>query len=361
LGQINWTRVGVKLIGLWGTLGLIVAAYWLFPEYHREFYAPFWIACATYLPHFAALSLIYFVLVDSWMNEPFDEYLNAGQFFLWRTELVETELLRQHALNWIIKGFFLPLMFIYLGNAVTYLIETPFAVAFDSFPRFVGYVSRLALGIDLAFVAIGYVLTLRLTDSHIRNPNQLLWGWVLTVIMYYPFFSIIGRRYLDYKDDANWLDMLGADWGAWVFVWGTAIIITKIGWAWSNMSFGLRFSNLTHRGIITNGPYRWTRHPSYIFKNISWWLLSVPFFSLEGPETALRHSLLLLMINLVYFLRAKAEEAHLSDDPTYVEYAMWIEEHGKLRWLRSILPFVRYAHAPAPKPQHAPHGATAQN
>lgn len=34
-------------------------------------------------------------------------------------------------------------------------------------------------------------------------------------------------------------------------------------YAWATIMFGGRFSNLTHRGIITNGPYPWTKHPAY--------------------------------------------------------------------------------------------------
>lgn len=339
---LNWPRIVLKIVGLWGTLGVLAGIYWLFPEYQRDFYDPVWDTCKTYLPYFAGLSVVYFAAIDQKMTDPRDEYLNAGYVLTARFDLVDRDQLIAHTLNWLIKGFFLPLMFVYFSNSVAYLTSTPMAVAAESYPRFVGYVSRVSLGIDLAFVSIGYVMTTRLTDSHIRSPNPLFWGWVVTLIMYYPFFNTIGRRYLDYKDEHNWLDMFGADWGAMVLVWGAAIMVAKIGWVWANMSFGLRFSNLTHRGIITNGPYRWTRHPSYIFKNISWWLLSVPFFSTESPEVALRHCILLVMINLVYFLRAKAEEAHLSEDPVYVEYALWMEQNGKLRWVRTILPFVAY-------------------
>ena len=44
-----------------------------------------------------------------------------------------------------------------------------------------------------------------------------------------------------------------------------------------------RFSNLTHRGIITNGPYRYSKHPAYLAKNLSWWLVSMPFMITVSP------------------------------------------------------------------------------
>ncbi|WP_162183413.1 MULTISPECIES: methyltransferase family protein [unclassified Leisingera] len=340
--QINWPRILQKLAGLCGTLAVIAAAYWLFPEYHRSFYTPFWEACRIALPVLLALAVPYFIVVDLRMEAPGDGYQHAGHLILGQLDKVDWEVLRDYALGWLIKGFFLPLMFVYFSGNAAYLLKTPLAAAVDTFPAFVHYMGRLTVGIDLAFVSIGYVLTLRLTNSHIRSCNPLFWGWAVTLAMYVPFFSIIGRKYLDYNDGLGWLDMLGG-WGPGVALWGSVIIAAKLLWAWANASFGIRFSNLTHRGIITNGPYRWTRHPSYLFKNISWWLLSVPFFTTEGAGEALRLSLLLLGINGIYLLRAKAEERHLSEDPAYVAYAMWIEQHGKLRWLGRVLPALRYS------------------
>ncbi len=110
----------------------------------------------------------------------------------------------------------------------------------------------------------------------------------------------------------------------------------------STVAFGLRFSNLTHRGIITGGPYRFTKHPAYLSKNLSWWLISVPFVAGADWPTALRHCVLLLLLNGVYFLRARTEEWHLSRDPAYVAYALWINEHGWLRLLGRIVPWLRY-------------------
>jgi protein-S-isoprenylcysteine O-methyltransferase Ste14 len=233
-------------------------------------------------------------------------------------------------------------MFDHFSGNVDYLSGVSVDSVTRSLSAFVYYCGRLATSIDLAFVSIGYILTFRLTDSHIRSPNQLIYGWFVTLLMYAPFYSLFGSKYLDYKDGTGWQEMFGASGGVYVYIWAAAIVFTKAMWAWSNLSFGTRFSNLTHRGIITNGPYRWMRHPSYFFKNVSWWLIAVPFFSTDGVAESIRNSILFLGVNTIYFLRAKAEEAHLSEDPKYVEYALWIEAHGKLRWMRRILPFLRY-------------------
>jgi protein-S-isoprenylcysteine O-methyltransferase Ste14 len=109
----------------------------------------------------------------------------------------------------------------------------------------------------------------------------------------------------------------------------------------ATFAFGVRFSNLTNRGILTNGPYRYTKHPAYIAKNVSWWLITLPFIPDHGWVAALKSTLALAGVSTVYFLRARTEERHLSRDPAYVEYALWMNEHGTLRQL-GRLPFFRY-------------------
>src|SRR3546814_17210443 len=77
-------------------------------------------------------------------------------------------------------------------------------------------------------------------------------------------------------------------------VWGALLVGLIAVYAWATMAFGIRFSNLTHRGIITHGPYALTRHPAYIAKNLSWWVGSMPFLVTSGSWVeALRHMVLL--------------------------------------------------------------------
>ena len=109
-----------------------------------------------------------------------------------------------------------------------------------------------------------------------------------------------------------------------------AMIVAVVGVGMSTAAFGLRFSNLTHRGIITNGPYRWTKHPAYIAKNLSWWLISVPFIAGADWLQAAQSCLLLAGVNLIYLLRAKTEERHLSRDPVYRDYVAFIAREGLL-------------------------------
>ena len=63
----------------------------------------------------------------------------------------------------------------------------------------------------------------------------------------------------------------------------------------------------------------------------------VPFLTGGPPTDALRHSMLLLGVNLIYVLRAWTEERHLRRDPACVQYADWIDQHGLVAYGRRLL------------------------
>ena len=110
----------------------------------------------------------------------------------------------------------------------------------------------------------------------------------------------------------------------------------------SSTAFGLRFSNLTNRGILTNGPYRWSKHPAYIAKNLTWWMIAIPFINEAGTDEAVRLSILMAFVNLIYFMRARTEERHLSNDPAYVTYAIAMNERALLSPLARLIPSLKY-------------------
>ena len=57
----------------------------------------------------------------------------------------------------------------------------------------------------------------------------------------------------------------------------TLILILMAIYSWASLSLGFKASNLTNRGIVSHGPYKYIRHPAYICKNLAWWLGGLPF------------------------------------------------------------------------------------
>lgn len=328
-----------KVAGLLASMGFVALLYWLFPEYHGAYYDNYYAMLRTILPPWLLLALPYFYLIDARMPKPYDGYWHIGRFITFQWGEMDRRVLGQHLLGWMIKGFFLPLMFTFMCHDLGKFIAYD-ASQLTSFKFWFDFLHDFFYFIDVGMVSTGYLMSLRLTDTHFRSAEPTMLGWAVALVCYEPFWSLFGRQYLPYDT--------GYAWGAWLWntpvlygIWGTAILVLTAIYVWATVTFGARFSNLTHRGILTNGPYRWTKHPAYISKNLSWWMISIPFMAQGTPDETLRHCLLLLGLNAIYAMRAKTEEWHLSRDPDYVRYALWIEENGMFRWIRH-LPVVRY-------------------
>jgi protein-S-isoprenylcysteine O-methyltransferase Ste14 len=186
--------------------------------------------------------------------------------------------------------------------------------------------------VDVQIGTVGYVMTLRPLEAQIRSANPLLAGWVAALLCYPPFSLMMGGSVLDYRVN-------GAEWSYWLaghnallWLWGALLVALTTAYAWATMAFGLRFSNLTWRGVLTGGPYRFTRHPAYLAKNAFWWLASLPMLATShSPVDAIRNTALLMMVSAIYYWRARTEEAHLlAEDPKYRAYHAWMAEHGAI-------------------------------
>jgi protein-S-isoprenylcysteine O-methyltransferase Ste14 len=343
LRPLDLGRVGLRLFALAATLALVAAAYWLLPEYSGDFYAPYWQFLRTLAP-VGVLVPFYFIWADRRLQSPEDEYLAFGTWLRSGLRTADWPLIRNHLCGWTVKAYFLPLMAVYLSDELRSLYNAFANFRPETMPVYEVFY-HLSYGVDLLFCVVGYSASIRLFGSQIRSVEPTVAGWLVALICYQPFYSVIGKFYLQYDDDIYWDNWLQA-WPAIRAFWGILIVVLSSIYALCTVSFGLRFSNLTNRGIITGGPYRFSKHPAYLAKNLSWWLVSVPFISNQGWSAGLRNSCLLALLNLVYYARARTEERHLSRDPAYVAYALWINENGLLRGLARMFPVLGYR-APA--------------
>jgi hypothetical protein len=330
-----WSRSVTKLIGLIGSLAFIALLYWLFPEYAiAGFYGNYWRALRVLLPLWALLALPYIYWVDRRLPAPRDPLWQMGRLLTLGWRDVSGRVIGQHLLGWLVKGYYLPLMFTYFCDNLDKLLHYDLN-RLHGFNGYFDWAYFTMYFIDVALVSMTYLMSLKLADTHIRSTEPSMLGWITALVCYEPFWALIGAQYLAYDTAPGW--------GAWFShtpwlyaLWGSMILLLVAIYVWSTIAFGARFSNLTHRGIITNGPYRYSKHPAYLSKNLSWWLISTPFMLSGSPAQSLRACILLCMVNGIYYLRAKTEERHLSLDPVYRQYVLWIEQHGLLRRLDRI-------------------------
>ena len=332
----DWPRICAKLLGLSLTFLVVALAYWLFPVYRSGQANVIWdLARYLFLP-IAIITPFYVWWTDSWMDEPEDGLYFVGRFAQGYRPIDQMEKVRQYVLAWLVKAFFLPIMLTFSINELNWLLATGvWKMVSQSRFGWYEFSYRFVYLVDVIWASVGYCLTLRLLNSEIRSTEPTAFGWIVCLICYQPFWGMVSGSYLNYEDNLYWGDWIGsvAIVGQ---VWATIILLLTLIYAWATVSFGIRFSNLTHRGILTNGPYRWTKHPAYVCKNITWWMISLPFLVNGTMLDAARLSLLLGTVNLVYYFRAKTEEWHLAKDPEYVAYCAWIERHGLFAQLRNI-------------------------
>lgn len=324
-----------KLAGLWATWGLIGALYCLARWYWQE---PYLIAMQVLgyaaVPLFV-LSVPYVLWLDRVLIEPRDPSFHFGALLVGR-EPFDPAMVRNHLRTWAVKGFFTAFMISIVPGGFANLVAPDWGQFFSAPAMVASLMITLMFVVDEQIGTVGYILTMKPLDAQIRSANPYLGGWLAALICYPPFqlMSPADRPlfYLTATDgDNNWIRVLGAH-SALGWAWAAMLVMLTAVYAWATMAFGIRFSNLTYRGVLTNGPYTFTRHPAYLSKNAFWWLSSMPFFVTNGSYVDMvRNTFFLACVSAIYFWRAKTEERHLlAEDPKYREYHDWMNRHAPI-------------------------------
>ena len=323
-----------KITGLWAIWSVIACLYCIGRWYWDGNYL-----FAMQVLGLAALPLLlasipYIVWLDRRLKEPRDGAWHFGRTIIGRGEGVDREIVYDFLRAWAVKGFFLAFMLSIVPGNWADVIRAPVADISASPVRLTIWLISVMFMIDVSFATVGYMLTCKPLDAHIRSANPYAAGWTAALICYPPFIMMNSGGPLDYHSGTA-----GSDgWIYWLETYpvgtalmGLALVLLTAIYAWATVAFGIRFSNLTHRGILTHGPYAWTKHPAYVSKNLFWWLATLPFLATTGnPVDMVRNTVVLALVTGVYYWRARTEEKHLGADPAYREYAEWMERNGPI-------------------------------
>ncbi len=327
----------VKIAGLWATWGAIAVVYCVGRWYWSGNYLFSMQVLSTVAPILAVVSVPYVIWIDRRLVEPRDGAYAFGQFLIGQG-VPDRTILHDHFRAWAVKGFFSAFMISIVPGAFGDLVREPLAAMTASPVMLVGWLITAMFVVDIAFATVGYVLTMKPLDSHIRSANPYAAGWMAALICYPPFIMMGDGGPLDYHPGTGeWSDWL-AGYPAVIWAFGAVLVLLTGIYAWATVAFGLRFSNLTHRGILTHGPYAWTKHPAYLAKNAFWWLSTLPFLATTGSMIdAVRNTILMAAVSGVYYWRARTEEKHLGADLAYRAYAEWMDRHAPIpRLIRRI-------------------------
>ena len=235
---------------------------------------------------------------------------------------------RRAMLTLVLKLYFVPLMVGFVLTNIDEVMQYWRAVVDDKSgsayslridTQFYYLLLSILFTIDVVIFASGYMIEIPALDNEIRSVDPTALGWISCLACYPPF---------------NQPGIVLFAWPQASFVdFGTPLAQTLLAYAslaaaaifvWASVALGFRASNLTNRGIVSRGPYRWVRHPAYTTKNIMAWIVALPAL-LQNFSQSIVDGLWILTCLIVwtgiYIVRAFTEERHLLMlDNGYAEY-----------------------------------------
>jgi hypothetical protein len=277
-----------------------------------------------------------------------DDAWQLGLLALGRWRRIDWPVLCSGLFGWLVKGFFLPLNFTGLVNLLNQFRQTEARILVVPWPQAEFILDQMIFAVLVAAIIPGYFFSSRLLGTHIRKVDQSWFGWAVTLSCYPPLLSGVFDQWFNYHPYATrqpwltpWASMTGS-LPALSYAVGSTLLLLELIHYWGEATFGLRSSNLTNRGIITNGVYRFCKHPIYLVKCIAWFVIWLPPFKGVTILGGIRLTLLWGCVCGIYMLRAWVEERLLSDDPDYVDYALWIDRHGLFAWAGRAVPALSF-------------------
>jgi len=338
---IDWDRVrplaevlpvsAVKIAALWATWLILAGLYGLARWYWDGQYLFAMQVLGYAIGPLVVLSVPYVLWLDRRMVEPRDHAWHFGAMLLGR-ETYDPEEVKKHWRAWLIKGFFGAFMISILPGGFAAVVNADLAAMANDPVRWGLFLIELLFVIDVQIGTVGYLVTMRPLDAHIRSGNPFLGGWLAALVCYPPVaWGVLGTILAYEVNTPGWTIWL-ADYPALLWLWACWLVLLTGAYAWATVAFGMRFSNLTYRGVVTNGPYRFTRHPAYLSKNLFWWSATLPFLVDSGsPADAVRNTFFLGCVSAIYYWRARTEEAHLlGEDAKYRAYHAWMAQNGPI-------------------------------
>ncbi|MBX2859224.1 MAG: hypothetical protein KTR17_11230 [Cellvibrionaceae bacterium] len=267
---------------------------------------------------------------------------------LLRTKAIHFDDLNKKSLRGLlVKLFFAPLMTVFfidqfghLVNNMGYLLHLvnnsdSITYTINKFNSDVYNLSHAFIfSIDVALAWCGYVVSSRWVDNQTISAEPTLLGWVVCIFCYPPFNTYLG---LYYSAPSERMILQGQE-HLLVAFFTVLMALSYLVYMSATLWFGVRFSNLTNRGIIRKGPFAIIRHPAYASKNFAWWCVMFPAIILNLVHSgnwsiALTQTAGLVLMTWFYYMRAMTEERHLAEDPAYLAYCKQV----KYRFIPGVL------------------------
>lgn len=223
----------------------------------------------------------------------------------------------KHSLLFVgVKFYFLPIMLNFAFSNLSFvgglLQKLPSADFLFSVSGFNQSLFPLILGsvflLDTSIFAFGYAFEASYLKNTLRTVDTTFLGWAAALACYPPFNNFVSRFASWYANDYAYFFN-----EQMTFFFRMLVVFFLLVYLGATFALFTKSSNLTNRGIVTNGPYAIIRHPAYIAKNLVWWTTLLPVLSWPAAFS-------MAIWSGIYHVRTITEEKHLMKDPDYVTY-----------------------------------------
>lgn len=232
-----------------------------------------------------------------------------------RLDFILPDAERTSLLFWIVKLIFIPFMVSIACKQVAYftaVVSHPNGTELLSFTFLFTFWLVIIDLLDTSMATLGYTIESEAFNNTVRSVDTSLVGWAAALCCYPPCWLVTCTLF-----PLNTSPYFPSPPGsAYDYVMRLLIIVLLTVFTAATFNLNLHFSNLCHRGLVTNGMYGIVRHPAYSCKLLAWGLILI----YAGGATFSVWLSFFFWIG-VYVLRAITEERHLGRvDPEYVEY-----------------------------------------
>jgi protein-S-isoprenylcysteine O-methyltransferase Ste14 len=296
------------LLSQGGALSSVAAGYDLYKRSNFSYFFHYFVD--IYWAANLVLVLPFLYLFDKHRTVEQDKYSNLVKSIVSFVSLSRTPHWNKDArlgmLTLLVKFFYIPLLVTWVINNTMYQSHLTHAFHWD-LATVNAYLVALFIYVDTSIYCFGYLFEFNFLKNTIKSVEPTLLGWVVC-LWCYPPFNFFSFRIFDFELIRIWRSHP---------VWLNAVMLCLITvlwgiFAWASLSLGWKASNLTNRGIVWHGPYRFVRHPAYTSKLFVWYIQGIIFGQYFLG--------ILIGFTIIYVLRAWTEEQHLSLDHDYLEY-----------------------------------------
>ncbi len=341
-----------KFIGVLLGISFIFFLVWLFPSYDdtinlnrlRE-------AVVPVLLFVVPASLILIFATEYILGNKQDGTYQFGLLARLHIGEIDWKIFFDGVREWLLRCFFLLINFYALTWYINFLRVNGVP---DISGDFVVFITRLDLAIFMLIVASilpGYIFASRLIGTELKKVDRTWFAWAINLSCYPPINSALFGGWVRYVPAAE-TEAVYHGTPAWayhtiahpgiLFCVAFVIIFMAIIHLWGEAIVGIRAANISMRGIITTGPFAFTRHPIYVSKCFQWAFLYFPVLNGVGIVNPVQSGILFLLVCIIYMGRALGEERLLSTDSTYVKYAMFMDTHSLFAFVGKKFPIMSY-------------------